>query len=378
MLAEGSMGKVYKAHDGATGAAVAIKIAAPELVRDAVLLKRFEQEFRSASKLSHPNLVRSLEFGWEGSKPFMVMELIDGEDLWARIERLGRLSEAEALRTIVRVARGLHEAHQRGIIHRDIKPQNILLSMDGQAKLADLGLSKDLESEVELTRPNRGLGTPNFMAPEQFSDAKHAGVRCDIYSLGATLYMGLTGQLPFAGSNLGAILKLKLANELIPPRKLVPSLSERVDRAVRRALLVDPERRHASCLEFIAALTGEGEAGKSAWLERRSALRLDHSLRTICTIHDSVHPDVPECLSKWHATVQNLSLAGIGLLLSRRFEPGSILTVDLANRSGDIKSSRPMRIAWVAPDEEEGWLVGGTLIEAISQDELRHLLSNAR
>jgi serine/threonine protein kinase len=374
MLAEGSMGKVYKAHDAATGAAVAVKLAAPELVRYAVLLKRFEQEFRSASKLSHPNLVRGFEFGWEGPQPFMVMELIDGEDLWTRIARLGRLSEAEAVSTITQVARGLHEAHERGIIHRDIKPHNILLTADGQAKLADLGLSKDLESEVELTRPHGGLGTPNFIAPEQFTDAKHAGVRCDIYSLGATLYMALTGRLPFAGANLGAILKAKLANELVPPRKLVPSLSERVDRAVRRALLVDPERRPASCLEFIADLTGEQKAGKSPGLERRSELRLDHSLRTICAINCSLHPDAPDCLSKWYATVQNLSVAGIGLRLSRRFEPGSLLTVDLASKSGDMKSSRPMRVVWVAPVEKEGWLVGGTLIETISQEELRLLL----
>jgi serine/threonine protein kinase len=368
------MGKVYRAHDAATGAAVAIKVASPELVRDAVLLKRFEQEFRSASKLSHPNLVRGFEFGWEGSKPFMVMELIDGEDLWDRIERQGRLSEAEAVSIISQAARGLHEAHQRGIIHRDIKPQNILLTADGQAKLADLGLSKDLESEMDLTRPHGGLGTPNFMAPEQFTDAKHAGVRCDIYSLGATLYMGLTGRLPFAGPSLAAILKLKLANELIPPRKLVPSLSKRVDRAVCRSLQVDPGRRHGTCLELIADLTGERETGKNQGVERRTALRLGHSLQTICTINCAVHADMPDSLSKWYATVKNLSVAGVGLLLSRRFEPGSVLTVDLAGKSGDMKSSRPMRVAWVAPGQEKGWLVGGTLIETISEEELRRLL----
>jgi serine/threonine protein kinase len=374
LLAEGSMGKVYKAHDAATGAAVAIKVAAPQLVRDAVLLKRFEQEFRSVSKLSHPNLVRGYEFGWEGPTPFMVMELIDGEDLWTRIERQGRLSETEAVSIITQAARGLHEAHQRGIIHRDIKPQNILLTADVQAKLADLGLSKDLESEMELTRPHGGLGTPNFMAPEQFTDAKHAGVRCDIYSLGATLYMGLTGRMPFAGANLGAILNQKLANELLPPRKLVPSLSECVDRAVRRSLLVDPQRRQASCLEFISDLTGEKETVKSPGRERRTALRIEHSLRTICTINCSVHADVPDCLSKWYATVQNVSLGGVGLLLSRRFEPGSTLTVEIANKSGEMKSNRPMRVAWVAPAQEEGWLVGGSLIEAFSEEELRLLL----
>jgi eukaryotic-like serine/threonine-protein kinase len=220
-----------------------------------VLLKRFEQEFRSTSNLCHPNIIRGLEFGWAGEQPYMVMELVDGEDLWNRIERLGRLAEAEAVGYIVQVARGLHEAHKHGIIHRDIKPDNILLTVDGQAKLADLGLSKDLEDDLELTRPDRGLGTPNFIAPEQFADAKHAGVRCDIYSLGATLYMALTGQLPFNERGMATILKKKLANDLPSPRQLVPSVHEHVDWAVRRAVMADPERRFASCPEFIAALT---------------------------------------------------------------------------------------------------------------------------
>src|SRR5262249_3135197 len=146
---------------------------------------------------------------------------------------------------ITQAASGLHEAHKHGIIHRDIKPDNIMLTKNGQAKLADLGLSKDLEGKEDLTRPNHGLGTPNFIAPEQFGDAKNANIRCDIYALGATLYMALTGQLPFAGSNLTSIMTLKLANDLTSPRKLVPTLSEPVEWAVRRAVQTDPNRRFA-------------------------------------------------------------------------------------------------------------------------------------
>jgi len=255
-LADGLMGRVYKGYDPVSGETVAIKLASVALSRDPVLLKRFEQEFRTTSNLDHPNIVRGLEFGWKDSNPYIVMEFVDGEDMWVRIERLGRLTEAEAVSYLTQVAQGLHEAHKHGIIHRDIKPDNILLTMDGQAKLADLGLSKDLETDLDLTRPNKGIGTPNFIAPEQFADAKNAGVRCDIYSLGATFYMALTGQLPFAAPTLSAILKKKVANDLIAPRNLVPDLSTPVDWAVRRALMADPQRRFASCPEFIAALSG--------------------------------------------------------------------------------------------------------------------------
>jgi serine/threonine protein kinase len=394
-LANGSTGSIYKGHDPATGTAVAIKVASAALARDEVLLKRFEQEFRSASNLTHPNIVRGLEFGWEGSRPFIVMELVDGEDMWARIERLGRLTEAEAVGYITQVASGLHEAHKHGIIHRDIKPDNILLTADGQAKLADLGLSKNLEADQELTRPDRGLGTPNFIAPEQFSNAKNAGVRCDIYSLGATLYIALTGRVPFEASGLGAILKKKLADDLVPPRRLVPSLSERVDWAVRRAVLADPNRRFASCPELIAALSDGGEVagtrptartngsrtsprsrknGKTPGPERRGAVRFDCTLPTCCTINLSVHPDATECHAKWKAQVCDLSVMGIGLLLSRRFEPGSILTVDLSSSSGDTRRTREMRVVRVVPAENGAWFVGGTLTEELSKEELRLLL----
>jgi serine/threonine protein kinase len=391
-LADGGMSSVYKGHDPSTGETVAIKLANPELVRDKVLLQRFEQEYRSTNKLDHPNIVRALQFGWEDSRPYIVMELVEGEDMWAMIERLGRLTEAEAVRYITQVALGLHEAHKYGIIHRDIKPDNILLSTNGQAKLADLGLSKDLEANMDLTRPERGLGTPNFIAPEQFSDAKHAGVRCDVYSLGATLYMALTGELPFAGPKLSTILKRKLANDLTPPRKLIPSLSEHVDTAVRRALQTDPDRRYASCPEFVAALTGEAgcqastsslkggvsrRRGKSAPApahERRRAVRYACSLPTCCTIYLSLHPGVTECQAQWKAQVFDLSVAGIGLVLERRFEPGSLLTVDLTSSAGDIKRTREMRVVRVAQADGDGWFLAGTLTEHLSKEELRRLL----
>ncbi|MCS6849994.1 MAG: serine/threonine protein kinase [Gemmataceae bacterium] len=263
-IAEGGMGTVYKGRHRLTGQIVAIKIVPPSVASNKVLLKRFEQEFRAASALDHPNIVRALDYDGTGSRPFLVMEYVDGESLGQRLEREGRIPEAEAIRLIVQVAQGLHKAHKEGLIHRDVKPDNILVTADGQAKLTDLGLVKDLDTELNLTRTGRGLGTPHFMAPEQFRNAKNADVRCDIYSLGATLYMMVTGELPFKSCGpLDAWMK-KIRNDLPAPRQLVPELSERVDWAIRRAMSADPNQRPESCREFVEDLIGRST--------RRSAL----------------------------------------------------------------------------------------------------------
>ncbi len=198
----------------------------------------------------------ALDFAETGGVPYLVMEFVEGESLGQKIQRDGRLSETEAIRIIAQVAQGLHRAHKMSLVHRDIKPDNIMVMPDGTAKLTDLGLVKELEADLNLTRTGRGLGTPHFMAPEQFRNAKNADLRCDIYGLGATLYMTVTGELPFKSSGpLDAWMK-KMHNDLLPPRKIVPSLSERIDWAIRRAMSADPEQRPVSCREFVEDLTG--------------------------------------------------------------------------------------------------------------------------
>jgi len=256
-VAEGGMGAIYRGRHRQSGAIVAIKIMAPHLAKNPLLLKRFEQEFRAASRLDHPNIVRALDYSDNDNQPYLVMEFVEGESLGQKLERDGRMAEAEAIRLIAQVAQGLHRAHKENLIHRDVKPDNILVTPDGVAKLADLGLVKETETDLNLTRTGRGLGTPHFMAPEQFRNAKNADIRCDIYSLGATLYQMVTGELPFRSNGpLDAWMK-KIQNELVPPRQLVPELSERVDWAIRRAMSADPEKRPASCREFIEDLTGK-------------------------------------------------------------------------------------------------------------------------
>jgi eukaryotic-like serine/threonine-protein kinase len=256
-IAEGGMGAIWKGRHRTTGETVAVKIMPAHMVSNSTLLKRFEQEFRAASRLDHPNVVRALDYGDSDGKPYLVMEFVQGESLGQRIEREGRMPEAEAIRIIAQVAQGLHRAHKQNLVHRDVKPDNILVTPDGTAKLADLGLVKEMETDLNLTKTGRGLGTPHFMAPEQFRNAKSANARCDIYSLGATLYMMVTGELPFGRSNgpLEAWMK-KVQNELTPPRQLVPELSERCDWAIRRAMASQADHRPVSCREFVEDLTG--------------------------------------------------------------------------------------------------------------------------
>ncbi|MCI0684377.1 MAG: protein kinase [Gemmataceae bacterium] len=263
-IAEGGMGTVYRGRNRITGEAVAIKVVPKHLLTNLVFLKRFEQEYTTAKALDHPNIVKALDFGREGETPYLVLEFVEGESLGQRLDRVQRLSERDAIGIISQVAQGLHKAHKAGLIHRDVKPDNILITSDGQVKLTDLGLVKELEADQNLTRTGRGLGTPHYMAPEQFRNAKNADVRCDIYSLAATMYHMVTGELPFKSlSPLDAWMK-KIHNELPAPRQILPALSERMDWAIRRSMHSDPNQRAATCREFVEDLTGQSTRRISA------------------------------------------------------------------------------------------------------------------
>jgi eukaryotic-like serine/threonine-protein kinase len=255
-IAEGGMGAVYKARHKTTGQVVAIKVLPPTTVKNPVLLKRFEQEYRAATAIDHPHVVRALEFCGTGPAPFLVMEYVDGESLGAKVDRDGPLPEEAAVRIIAQVCQGLHRAHKQKLVHRDVKPDNILVTADGTAKLTDLGLVKIEDDELNLTKTGRGLGTPNYMAPEQFRDAKNADVRCDIYSLGATLYTLLTGETPFGKVGPLECWLRKQRNELPSPRDLNPAISERVSWAIMRSMSGDPSSRPINCKEFVEDLTG--------------------------------------------------------------------------------------------------------------------------
>jgi len=263
-IAEGGMGTVYKGRNRNTGEIVAVKVIAPATAKNPILLQRFEQEFRAAKVLDHPNVVKAIDYCGALPHPFLVMEFVDGLSIGQRIEQRGAYAETEAVRLIGQVCDGLQRAHKQGLVHRDVKPDNILVTRDGIAKLTDMGLVKEVEGDLNLTRTGRGLGTPHYMAPEQFRNAKTVDVRGDIYSLGATLYAMVTGVVPFDNASPLDCWMKKIRNEFPPPRELNPALSERVDWAIRRAMSAEPGQRPASCREFIEDLTGQAKSAGPA------------------------------------------------------------------------------------------------------------------
>jgi serine/threonine protein kinase len=383
-IAEGSMAAVYRGRRREDGLAVAIKVPHRHILGNDVLRERFLREYRVGKEIDHPNVVRALDCFEEDGSYYLVMELVEGHDLWQHIVSKGRLPEAEAIDIIVQIANGLHEVHKHGIIHRDIKPDNILLTAGGTPKLADLGLSKDLEDELGLTAPARGLGTPVFTAPEQFTDACHADVRCDVYSLGATLYAAVTGVVPFATSKLSAILTKKLQNDLVPPRKIVPSLSESVDWAIRRAVQADPRRRPASCAELCRLLRG-GESTeiftaeshrRAARLadERRRAVRYPCALSTVCEVVTTIHPSRGSSADRWNGEVLDVSVGGVGLLLDRRFERGTVVGLVLESKDRKIRRQVEMRVVRVTRDRNQPWFIAGAFGSPLDRSELHKLL----
>ncbi|WP_437785660.1 serine/threonine-protein kinase [Sorangium sp. So ce1097] len=249
----GSLGTVYLARNVATGEPVAVK-----LLRDPSheALERFAREARALAALDHPHIVRYVDHGvMPDGEPYLVMEWLDGEDLAARLGG-GRLEPAAALRLAARVAEGLAVAHARGVIHRDIKPQNLFLpggDLD-QVKIVDFGLVHLHDATYALTRAGQTLGTPSFMPPEQVTGEQEIDPRADLYSLGCVLFMCLTGRPPFAAAQLVATLAKVVFDEAPLPSALCPGLPPALDAFVARLLAKKPAARPGDAVAVVDAL----------------------------------------------------------------------------------------------------------------------------
>lgn len=211
-IGSGGMGQVFKARHKPTGKLVALKVLSAEAVKNRRLIERFKKEAKAIARLKHPNIVRAYEAGKINSIRYLVMELVEGENMLDRVKRKGPLSIDEAVSCMIQAARGLEYAHQKGIVHRDIKPSNLLRDRrSGRVKILDLGLARvddpdEDEDAIRLTMPGQMLGTARFMAPEQIEDARGADIRSDVYSLGCTLYFMLRGKAPYSGETIAHTL----------------------------------------------------------------------------------------------------------------------------------------------------------------------------
>jgi hypothetical protein len=252
LIGRGGMSSVWKAHDRLLDRTIAIKLLHEQFTQDEEYVERFRREARSVAQLSHPNIVTVIDRGEDEGRQYIVFEYVEGENLKQLIERSGPLPVRDALLLTLQMARALGFAHERGLIHRDVKPQNVLLNEDGQPKVTDFGIARSVDVEG-VTITGTVLGTSEYIAPEQ-ARGQRVDALTDVYSLGVLLYELLAGRVPFQGENFVAIA-LRHVNEPAPSvLELRPDCPPRVDLAVERAMAKRPERRFGSMNEFCAEL----------------------------------------------------------------------------------------------------------------------------
>jgi len=251
---QGGMGAVYRARDLILNRDVAVKILAPDLTQDREYVERFIREARVAQKLRHPNIVEAYDCGVAGKSIFFLMEYVEGETLEAILEKGKRLSEMRALHYARQTAEALDYAWSRKVLHRDIKPQNLLIRHDGVVKICDLGLSKQYGADLTLTMTGQINCTPAYASPEQGRGLRDLDCRSDVYSLGCTLYQMLTGEFPFVGEGPGDLI-LKHSTEPRPDaHERIRAVSRPTADLVRSMMAIDPEERPMP-----------GEAAKAMW-----------------------------------------------------------------------------------------------------------------
>jgi hypothetical protein len=251
-IAAGGMGAVYRAVDETLGRQVAVKALRRELAADPTFLERFRREARAAAGLSHPGVAGVYDYGELGGQPFIVTELVEGETLAERVAARGRLPWREAVAIGEQVAAALAAAHAHGLVHRDVKPANILLGRDGRAKVTDFGIAQAAQTAT-LTRTGMVLGSANYVAPEQ-AKGGHVGPAADLYSLGCVLFEAVTGETPYRGGNAVAIATQHVSAPVPDPREHRPELPPEVAELIIRALQKQPAGRFPSGAAMAAAL----------------------------------------------------------------------------------------------------------------------------
>jgi serine/threonine-protein kinase len=260
-LGAGAMATVYLAKQVSLDRLVAIKILPRKYSSDEGFITRFYKEGRAAAKLNDQHIVGALDVGQAGEHHYFVMEYVDGDTVHDRILAAKRIPEREALLLVKQVAKALKHAHEKGFIHRDIKPKNIMISKAGVAKLADLGLARAVtDREAAEAEAGKAFGTPYYISPEQARGLREITPAADIYGLGATFYHMITGRVPFEGKNPTEVMKRHLSEPLTPPDHIVPDLSQGTALIVEMMLAKDARDRYQSATQLLedleCALTG--------------------------------------------------------------------------------------------------------------------------
>ena len=256
-IATGGMGEVWQADDTVLGRRVALKVLVEELAADDRATRRFVREARATARLAHPNVARVYDFGRGGGPPFLVMELLEGETLAARLAS-GPLPPAEAARVAAAVADALEAAHERGIVHRDVKPSNVMLTPGGEVKVLDFGIAAAAD-ETHSTTGSGLYATVAYVSPERVA-GEPATPASDVYSLGAVLYELLCGRPPFPGSSPALVARAHLHDQPVPVRQLAPWVPARLAEACEAAMAKDPARRPSSAASLAIRLRAASAA----------------------------------------------------------------------------------------------------------------------
>src|SRR3954447_16576380 len=351
-LGSGGMSTVYLARDETLDRAVAVKVMHREMSEQEDQLERFRQEARAVAKLSHPNVVAVIDAGEDGGHPYIVFEYVEGETLKQRISRLGALDVQEAIAYAIEIARGLIVAHSRRMVHRDVKPQNVLIDAEGRAKLTDFGISRQLEQDG-MTATGRVLGTTDYVAPEQAMG--HAvDPRSDIYSLGVVLYEMLIGQVPFhADSQVG--VAMKHVNEDLPDvQRRRPEVSAAAALVVERSTAKEPAERY----QDVGEMTDDLETAREV-----EAARAGTTTGEATSVLDALPPPNRKLAGRgrwpW-AAIALLVLVGGGALLAAKLISDGTLGGGGANngKGGPVEISSATDYDPQGDGEEIGSKVG--------------------
>ncbi|MFW6163285.1 MAG: serine/threonine-protein kinase, partial [Planctomycetota bacterium] len=245
-IGQGGMGTVYKARQESLDKIVALKVLAPGLAKQEDYVERFIREAQSSGQLNHPNIVLGIDAGEADGYYYFAMEFVDGENVKALLQRQGKLDERGALAIALAMAKALEHAAEHHIVHRDIKPGNILIASDDTPKLADLGLAKEVRGDHSITQAGIPVGTPYYISPEQVRGQEQVDIRADIYALGGTLYHMVTGEVPYDGPTAAVVMTRHLNDDIPDPREHVPGLSNAIVAIIHRCMAKAPDDRYRS------------------------------------------------------------------------------------------------------------------------------------
>ncbi|WP_437777008.1 protein kinase domain-containing protein [Sorangium sp. So ce1097] len=364
-LSRGGMGSVWLARHINLGSPVAVKFMAPTYAASSTFLARFEREARIAANLQSPHVVYVQDYGIDEDTPYLVMELLQGEDLDTRLERVGRLSLADATRVLVQAGKAIRRAHDAGLVHRDLKPANLFLVCAEEepeeiVKVLDFGIVKETGARLtdEVTRTGELLGSPHYMSPEQVRGEKDVDQRSDLWSLGVILFYAVTGELPFQGDQLGAVIANILVAPLPSASRLAPDLPPTIDVFFARALARDRAQRFQSIGEMM------GDLRRLAGMASPSI----PDLHQACSGAPTSSPSSPSSPSYPPSTGVTISIRDLELVAPavppRSARPGTLTDAgSTAQEAGQQRPSRAVLVLGVAMTV----LVGAGVTAAVSQ-----------